>query len=75
MYQHRVKLKLQGVFLAGRSFGARAAISLANGMDEKMNQFIKGIAAIAYPLHVKDDLENLRSKPLLELEKPSLFIR
>ncbi|KAM7289175.1 testis-expressed protein 30 [Ixodes scapularis] len=68
---------LKGVFLGGRSMGARAAVGTATSDDksvQKLEKKILGIVCLAYPLHPEKQTSKLRDGPLLALKKPVFFM-
>ncbi|KAG8586493.1 hypothetical protein GDO81_005390 [Engystomops pustulosus] len=66
--------KVAGVFLAGRSMGARAAASLVRMACVQDDLFIQGLVCLSYPLHPPKAKSKLRDEDLLLITKPILFI-
>jgi len=66
------------VDIPGRSMGCRAAVQLANQLQERkepeLSDFVVGIICLAYPLHLQDEKEKLRDGPLLTMKMPAFFI-
>ena len=55
--------------------GARAAVGVSNDVQgTSMDDYVKGVICISYPLHTPKDTANLRDAPISQLTKPSLFV-
>lgn len=65
-----VELKGMGIFLGGKSLGARIAAQLA-----AQGEPARGLVFLGYPLHPPGRPEALRDKPLCQLPCPALFIQ
>ncbi|XP_078513631.1 testis-expressed protein 30 isoform X2 [Lissotriton helveticus] len=72
----RSEYKLDGVFLAGRSMGSRAAAAIVSKLreDEADWSFVRGLICLSYPLHPVKDPSKLRTEDLLLVKHPTLFI-
>ncbi|XP_043915681.1 testis-expressed protein 30 [Protopterus annectens] len=66
---------LDGVFLGGRSMGARAASSVVQQSCQNIyDGFIQGLLCLSYPLHPPKQKNKLRSEELLLIKHPVLFV-
>lgn len=55
--------------------GARAAVGVANAVrGSDLEHVVAGVIAISYPLHTKDNHDDLRDGPLYDLQKPICYI-
>ena len=62
-------------FCTGRSLGCHAAVVLSNNMiGTTLEDFVKGIVCLAYPLHAKAKSIITRDGPLHILDYPVLFV-
>merc|ERR1712141_747424 len=61
--------KFKGYFLAGRSMGARAAVTVANSLIDELSNVVYGVICMSYPLHTPTDTSSLRDKLLLDLNQ------
>ncbi|XP_054994626.1 testis-expressed protein 30 [Sorex araneus] len=67
--------KLAGVFLGGRSMGARAAASVMCHVEpEEADGFVRGLICISYPLHRPKQQQKLRDEDLFRIKDPVLFV-
>ncbi|NWV27335.1 TEX30 protein, partial [Origma solitaria] len=67
--------KLSGVFLAARSMGSRAAVSVIHQMrQDNDDDFIQGLVCLSYPLHRPTLEYKLRDEDLLLIRCPVLFV-
>ena len=63
-------LKYSGLFIGGKSLGARIASIISSRLKNLL-----GLVFLGYPLHLPGKLENLRDKHLYDLNLPMLFLQ
>ncbi|XP_035216859.1 testis-expressed protein 30-like isoform X2 [Stegodyphus dumicola] len=69
--------KLKGIFIGGRSMGARAAVMLCSHIkteNQELLENILGIICLSYPLHKVNKTDELRDEPLKSLKLPVFFL-
>ena len=59
--------------------GSRAAVGVANlikgsPQDAELASYVRGVICLSYPLYPPSQMNNMRDKPLGELEYPTLFL-
>ena len=55
--------------------GCRAAVGVSNEiLGSELEEFVKGIVCLAYPLHPQGEHNKLRDEPLKTLDHPILFV-
>ncbi|WKE64593.1 alpha/beta fold hydrolase [Gallaecimonas kandeliae] len=62
------------LFLAGKSLGARVAMTLATELHEA-GQAVRGVMALGYPFHPPGKPERLRLEPIENLTLPALILQ
>ncbi|GFU33547.1 testis-expressed protein 30 [Nephila pilipes] len=67
-----------GIFIGGRSMGARAAVMLISDTDNLLNSSvfkkILGIICLSFPLHKTGNTDYLRDEQLKKLKLPTFFL-
>ncbi|KAG8178691.1 hypothetical protein JTE90_011618 [Oedothorax gibbosus] len=68
----------KGIFIGGRSMGARAAALLISDPEALKNTSVEnkilGLICLSYPLHKPKNMSELRDEPIKNLKKPVFFL-